>query len=61
MLVTLKDDDEDEDGPTQMPYYRCEFGCCIDQLIAFEERRSGTENDAQDLFGTDRVFTVERF
>ena len=42
-------------------HYRCELGCSIDNLIAYEDGGLGMENDAADLIGTDKVFTVERF
>jgi len=59
LLVTIEDDDEA--GPVRVLYYRCEFGCSIDQLIVYDEGLLGMENDARDLLGTDKVFTVERF
>jgi hypothetical protein len=63
LLVTVEDgsDNGAGGGSAHVLYYRCEFGCSIDQMIAYEESGLRMENDAQDLLGTDDVFTVERF
>jgi hypothetical protein len=53
--------DEDAGGKFSVAAYRCEFACCIDQLIYYEEEGMDVAEDVPDLVRGEGVFTLERF